>query len=172
MDIHAGAEDIIYVVAPHLEREEFEQLGIEVLVKGRCKTCAVRKRESLLSAVESHSRRTVVAADCGDAVTHELLGYASESGRRTCSNSRAAHSLTSYDETEILVRELSNELIHRIPAVLNVRKLDALIAGLLDISGDVLHPLGEIIVLSNGNGLICAALIKPVKALDGSHCGL
>ncbi len=125
VDIHSRTEQAVDLVHGHFKTHAAEKLGYELLVEGGGYHSSVRQTESLCAAVETHSGRTVRAAAGRDTELVEAVSDSAESRSRTSRNARTSHALAADNAGELLIAELSDELLHAARAAGNVRQTEA-----------------------------------------------
>jgi len=142
VDIDAWPENAVYPIFDHLQTEEGKQLLIQFPVESTCQHRSIWKRKCMIPAVEAHPARSIIAAHSGDSEITKALCDPAERCRRPRRHKGTSHSLSADDGTQVLIRELCNEVFHPAGAFLYIRQLQPPVSRLGSLSRKIfINPL-------------------------------
>ena len=147
VNIDSRPQQAVHTVFQHLKSEKRKEFSVQLPVKCAGKHGPVRQGKSVVSAVQTHSARSVVATDSRDPHLPEILAHAAESGGCSRCNKGTSHPFASDDLRKLLIRQLGDEFIHRTAAFPDIIQKQALSEGVRKLGREVLE---DSLIVVNG----------------------
>ena len=123
MNIDSWPQNTIHPVFDHFQTQEGEQLFIQFPVECAGQHRSIRKRERMIPTVKAHPARAIIAAHSGNPEITKALCDPAEGCRRSRRHKWTPHSFPADDGTQVLIRELCNEVFKPAGAFLYIRQL-------------------------------------------------
>jgi len=162
VNIHTRSKKRINLIQAEFLTRHLIQCTHKLHIKSTAKRSSIRQRKRLRTTVHTDTRRTIRTTANRNSKRSQTICHSAKSSRRSRSNLRAAHTLTTEYRNQIFFTDLCNKLLHGNLLIQHIHQLISLIPCIIQCFWHLIRP-ALLRINSTNRHLLSHRLISPIR---------
>ena len=162
VNIHTRSKKRINLIQAKFLTRHLIQCTHKLHIKSTAKRSSIRQRKRLRTTVHTDTGRTIRTTANRNSKRSQTICHSAKSSRRSRSNLRAAHTLTTEYRNQIFLTDLCNKLLHGNLLIQHIHQLISLIPCIIQCFWHLIRP-ALLRINSTNRHLLSHRLISPIR---------